>query len=589
MSTRHLFNSPDGLVTKSLRGVVAYNPRLGLDETHRVVFDPAHDRSKVSIIAGGGAGHEPAWAGYVGKNLLAASISGDVFASPTTKQVLAAAERAPTDVGTIMVIGNYTGDCLHFGLANEKLIANGAPSRLLICGDDVSVGRGNRVGRRGLPGHVPVLKMIGGAAEKGGSLDDVYALGVATSEQTVTIAATLDRCHVPGRRQDDFATVAADTVELGSGVHNEPGFMKISPAPAADELIRLMLRHCLDESDKERGYMHLEPGDETVLLCTNLGGMSYLEMGALVDEVLEQLETDWKVVPVRVYSGPAETSLNADAFSISIINLTAAAKSCAYTTDSMRDFLDLRTDTHWESLAGSQAGRRRPRREQLTQAGAHPPPRAPPKVDLKVEPKKLERVLRTACDALVASEPDLTRWDTAMGDGDCGETVKTGATSLLAALDDAKVAESGSVNTVLATLEEVAESRMGGTLGGILGILFASLRAAIAQGAGSGGDPSSVWASAVTSALASLRKYTPAKVGDRTVMDTLIPFAEALGSGNLDSAVDAAVKGAESTRKIAPRLGRATYVGIKEGEELPPDPGAWAAAVAVKGLRDGMN
>lgn len=588
MSTRHLFNSSDGLVAKSLRGVVAYNSRLGLDETNRVVFDTAHDRSKVSIVAGGGAGHEPAWAGYVGANMVAASISGDVFASPTTKQVLAAAERVPTDVGTIMVIGNYTGDCLHFGLANEKLIANGSPSRLLICGDDVSIKRGGRVGRRGLPGHVPVLKMIGGAAEKGGSLDEVYALGVATSEQTVTIAATLDRCHVPGRRQDDHSTVAADAVELGTGVHNEPGYMKISPAPAADELVRQMLRHCLDESDKDRGYIHLEPGDETVLLVTNVGGMSYLEMGAIVDEVLEQLDTDWKVTPARVYSGPAETSLNAPAFSISLINLTAAAKSCSFTTAAMKDLLDLRTDTHWESMAGSQAGQRRPRREQLTQADPHPRPRPAPPVEHRVEPGKLERVLRTACEALVAAEPDLTRWDTVMGDGDCGETVKTGAVALLGALDEEKVAGSGSVDTVLATLEEVAESRMGGTLGGILGILFASLRAAIGKTSAEGG-PTLVWASAVNSALASLRRYTPAAVGDRTVMDTLIPFAEALQSGSLDTAVDAAVQGAESTRKIAPRLGRATYVGVTEGEELPPDPGAWAAAVAVRGLRDGTS
>lgn len=589
MSTRHLFNSSDGLVTKSLRGMVAYNQRLGLDETHRVVFDSAHDRSKVSIIGGGGAGHEPAWAGYVGANLLAASISGDVFASPTTKQVLAAAERVPTDVGTIMVIGNYTGDCLHFGLANEKLNANGCPARLLICGDDVSIGKGNRVGRRGLPGHVPVLKMIGAAAERGGSLDEVYELGVATSQQTVTIAATFDRCHVPGRRQDDFSTVAHDTVELGTGVHNEPGFMKISPTPGADELVRQMLRHCLDESDKERGYMHLEPNDETVLLCTNIGGMSYLEMGALVDEALEQLERDWKVVPTRVYSGPAETSLNANAFSITLINLTAATKSCTYTTANMKDFLDARTDTHWESLAGSQSGQRRPRREQLTQDTPHPAPRSVPSVDPKVEPARLEKILRTACNALVEAEPDLTKWDTVMGDGDCGETVKTGATALLAALDDEKVAEAGSTNAILATLEEVAESRMGGTLGGILGILFASLRSAIAKGPQPDNDHTPLWAAAVASALTSLRRYTPAAVGDRTIMDTLIPFAAALETGDFDAAVKAAAEGAESTKRITPRLGRATYVGIKEGEELPPDPGAWAAAVAVQGLKDGMS
>ncbi|KAF7552417.1 hypothetical protein G7Z17_g4344 [Cylindrodendrum hubeiense] len=124
MSKRHLFESPEGLVVKSLRGLIAYNPSLSLDETNRVIFNTAYDRSKVSIISGGGSGHEPAWAGYVGNNMLAASVAGDIFASPSTKQIIAAIEEVPSDEGTILVVTNYTGDCLHFGLANEKAIAN---------------------------------------------------------------------------------------------------------------------------------------------------------------------------------------------------------------------------------------------------------------------------------------------------------------------------------------------------------------------------------------------------------------------------------------------------------------------------------
>lgn len=589
MSTRHLFNSPDGLVTKYLRGLVAYNPQLGLDEASRVVFDTRHDRSKVSIIAGGGSGHEPAWSGYVGENLLAASVAGDIFASPTTKQVLAATELAPSDKGTIMVIGNYTGDCLHFGLATEKLKAAGSQSRLLVCGDDVSIGNaGGVVGRRGLAGHVPALKAMGGAAGRGGSLDEVYGLGLAVSQQTVTISATLDRCHVPGRT-GEHSTVAADTIELGTGVHNEPGYMKMTPAPAAGEVVRRMLRHCLDENDPERGYVKFAPGDETVLLASNLGGMSYLEMGALVDEVLGQLEADWGVVPARVYSGPAETSLNAPAFSITVINITAAAKECSYPLDTIKEFLDVRTDTHWESMAGSQAcAQRRPRREQFTKT-ASLSSHSSSADGLKADTKTLETMLRTACEAVIAAEPDLTKWDTVMGDGDCGETVKAGATYLLAALDEEKVAAEGSVNAVLAALEDITESRMGGTLGGILGILFTSLRGAIGKSADASGSPTLLWAEALSSALASLRRYTPAQVGDRTIMDTLIPFAEALHSRSLAMAADAAMRGAESTRKIAPRLGRATYVGVTDGQELPPDPGAWAAAVVVKGLNDGLE
>ncbi|KAH6995791.1 Dak1 domain-containing protein [Ilyonectria sp. MPI-CAGE-AT-0026] len=590
MSKRHLFDSPEGLVVKSLRGLIAYNPALSLDETNRVVFNTAYDRSKVSIISGGGSGHEPAWAGYVGNNMLAASVAGDIFASPSTRQILAAIDEVPSDVGTILVVTNYTGDCLHFGLANEKAIANGHNSRMIICGDDVSVGnKGGLVGRRGLAGQVGVLKVMGGAAAQGGSLDDVYDLGVAFSHQIVSIAVTLDHCHVPGRTEHGM--LGDNEVEIGTGPHNEPGYKKLSPRPSPPELVSQILQYCLDEEDPDRGYVHFQPGDETILLVSNFGGMSFLEMGALVDELLGQLDTEWNIVPARVYSGFIETSLNAPAFSISVVNVTQAAKNCSYSAEQLKGFMDMKTDTCWESMAGAQSQpQRRARKEQFVQAPVELK-KATSSKDLIVDPKTLEAVVRTACNALVAVEPELTKWDTEMGDGDCGETVKTGASLLLAALDVEKIAASGSINRVLTTLEDIVESKMGGTLGGILGILFVSLRTAIEnnyQLAATQG-PVMLWAIALSSALGNLRRYTPAKVGDRTVMDTLIPFAEAMGSGSFDDAVEAAIKGAEATKTMTPRLGRATYVGgLVTGKELPPDPGAWAAMVAVAGLKEAM-
>jgi len=126
MSRKHLFDTTDGLVLKGLRGVVAYNPSLSLIESTRVVYDSTHDRSKVSIISGGGAGHEPAWSGYTGRNLLAASASGDIFASPSTKQVLSAIEAVPSDKGTILCVGNYTGNhpprSPFYGVASSMLL-----------------------------------------------------------------------------------------------------------------------------------------------------------------------------------------------------------------------------------------------------------------------------------------------------------------------------------------------------------------------------------------------------------------------------------------------------------------------------------
>ncbi|KAI1767340.1 glycerone kinase [Hypoxylon sp. FL1150] len=589
MSKRHLFQSADGLVAKALRGIVAYNPSLGLDETNRVVFDTAYDKSNVSIVSGGGSGHEPAWSGYVGQNLLAASVGGDIFASPSTKQILSAIERVPSSKGTILVITNYTGDCLHFGLAREKAIAKGHKCRMIICGDDVSVGRkGSLVGRRGLAGQLGVLKAIGGAAGAGGSLDEVYDLGVAFSQQMVSIAATLDHCHVPGRAE--HATLDSDVLEIGTGPHNEPGYKKLTPVPSAADLVKQILTYCLDEKDPQRGYVHFAPGDETILLVSNFGGMSHLEMGALVDELLEQLAKDWKIEPVRVVCGFLETSLNAPAFSVTVANVTAAAANCSYSADDIKSFFDARTNTYWESMTGSQAVRRS-RDEQFVQ----PPATEPRKIieeekDLRIDPATLDGMLRGACNELIDAEPDLTRWDTVMGDGDCGETLKTGATSLIAALDSKKLAAKGSIFEVLQELEEIVEGKMGGTLGGILGIFFVSMRNALEDNlalAKSDGLPK-LWAKAVKTALENLGRYTPAKVGDRTVMDTLIPFSEGLLSGSFADGVEAAIKGAELTRTLTPRLGRATYVGEDSSRVLPPDPGAWGAMVAIRGLQLGL-
>ncbi|KAG5995045.1 hypothetical protein E4U54_002971 [Claviceps lovelessii] len=587
MSKRHLFNSPDGLVNKALRGIISYNPSLNLDEANRVVYDTSHDRTKVSIISGGGSGHEPAWSGYVGRNMLTACVQGDIFASPSTRQILAGVEAVPSDKGTILVISNYTGDCLHFGLAREQANSRGHDCRILICGDDVSVGRkGGLVGRRGLAGQIGVLKVMGGAAGAGASLDDVYHLGVAFSQQIVSIAATLDHCHVPGRTE--HGALNDNEVEIGTGPHNEPGFVKLSPVPSPSELIGQVLARCLDEKDPERGYVHFSPGDETMLLVNNFGGMSSLEMGALVDELLEQLEQDWKMEPVRVCAGLLETSLNAPAFSVSVINVTAAAGNCSFSAQDIMSFFDARTNTSWESVAGSQATGRRRRSEQLVRAPRTGQPRTvDDEYDLKTDPVVLEAMLRNACEQLVEAEPDLTRWDTVMGDGDCGETLKTGATGLLAALDHG-LARSGSVIKVLLELEHIVETKMGGTLGGILGILFVALRNAVENNVGVAHEQGLValWAKSLSVALASLRQYTPAKVGDRTVMDTLIPFAETLSRSGWHEAVQAAVDGAEATRTMKPRLGRATYVGTADlkGQELPPDPGAWGAMVVIRGL-----
>ncbi|KAI0894319.1 dihydroxyacetone kinase [Annulohypoxylon nitens] len=598
MSTRHIFSTGDGLVNKALRGVISYNTSLRLDELNRVVFDAAHDRSKVSIIGGGGSGHEPAWSGYVGHNMLAASVSGGIFASPSTRQITAAMNSVPSDSGLILIFGNYTGDRLHFGLALEKALARGVDCRMIVFGDDVSIGKKAKVGRRGMAGQMLALKAMGALAGAGGTLDEVYGLGSALADQIVSIAVTLDHCHVPGRGKEERASLPVDVIEIGTGPHNEPGYRKLSPIPPADELIRHALSLCLDETDPERGYVKFTPDDTIALLVNNFGGISILELAALVDEVLAQLAKDWNIEPVRVYYGSSETSLNAPAFSLSLMNIEAAASKCSISTKQILGFLDAKTNTCWESMAGYQE-KRRERVNQLVQISTATDGckvGKPSDYEIKGDPGLIESMFQRACSALVEAEPDLTKWDTVMGDGDCGETFSAGATGILNALSSQKLPEQGCIVALLDEVGDIVERQMGGTLGGILGIFFVGLRNAFAatvknSQSSEPGRLDTIWPSALSSALEHLCRYTTAKEGDRTIMDVLIPFVRAMEKGGFDEAVEAAIKGAYSTKGMPPKLGRATYVqpGMENSEAHLPDPGAWGAMIAIVGLRAGLR
>lgn len=162
MSTKHFFPHTEGVVVQALNSLVARNTHLELDEPNRVVYSKTHTRQQVAVISGGGSGHEPAWSGYVGEGMLAAAACGDVFASPSTKQIMAAIKNVPSDVGVLLCITNYTGDKLHFGLACEKGRALGYDISVVNMAEDASLGRkkSELVGRRGLAGNLLGMRFL---------------------------------------------------------------------------------------------------------------------------------------------------------------------------------------------------------------------------------------------------------------------------------------------------------------------------------------------------------------------------------------------------------------------------------------------
>lgn len=289
--------------------------------------DSISSRRHVAIVCGGGSGHEPGFSAFVGDGLLTACVCGTVFASPSAEQIRKCLmEKIPQESeGILAIVTNYTGDVLNFGVAVEKAKASGKKVAMVVVGDDVGVGRAKsgKVGRRGLAGTALVAKVCGALAETGASLHQCARIGGLVAENLVSLGASLSRVHVPGRdveeAKEEEQRLGPGLVEIGMGVHNEPGCEKIKTNLPG--LVQIMLAQLLDIRDKDRGYVKIETSDEIVLLINNFGGVSNLELGAIVTEVVAQIQRDYGLRPKRVITGTIFGSLNGPGFGLTLLKL----------------------------------------------------------------------------------------------------------------------------------------------------------------------------------------------------------------------------------------------------------------------------
>ncbi|RDB15774.1 Dihydroxyacetone kinase 1 [Hypsizygus marmoreus] len=593
---KHFLNTPASLVLDSLRGLCTINPRLVLDEQNKTVYLGSHDRSKVALLCGGGSGHEPAHAGFVGRGILTGAVCGSVFASPNASQVRRGIELVDNDKGTVIIVKNYTGDVLNFGLAKEQYAAlhpdKAGRVKFVIVGEDVAVGKtqGSIVGRRCLAGTILVYKIAGALAERGGSLDEVYSIAEWVASNVATIGVGLEHCHVPGTAPS-ASHLQASEIEIGMGIHNESGHQRLSPTPPLHELVPLLLNLLISTSDSERSFLPFQGGngkDEVVLLVNNLGGVSELELGAIVGEVRGALQKKGIVVH-RALSGSFMTSLNMPGFSITLLLLPTATSPSAPSSSLILSLLDDQADAPgWKWSSGT------------------PPPAEPKTVTAAAEiaqldsgiaplkssdPVSFKASVEKACNALIAAEPDITKMDTIAGDGDCGLTLQAGAEAVLKKVADGSIDGNNLVRAVIA-IAQVAEEAMGGTSGALYSIFFSAL----AQGLQSQPKTStntvtpSAWSAALTSALSKLYTYTRARPPSRTLVDPLEAFIEALGKSagsDLGAAVTAAAAAAEHTRDVAAKAGRSAYVeGERLRKERVPDPGAWGVKTILEAFVD---
>uniref|UniRef100_A0A8H8CIP2 Dihydroxyacetone kinase n=1 Tax=Psilocybe cubensis TaxID=181762 RepID=A0A8H8CIP2_PSICU len=601
VQSKHLLNSASTLVLDSLKGLVALNPQLALDAENKVVYIKSHDRSKVALMCGGGSGHEPAHAGFVGKGILTGAVCGNIFASPNASQVMRGVELLDNDKG------NYTGDVLNFGLAKEQYASlhpqKADKIKFVVVGDDVAVGReqGKIVGRRGLAGTVLVYKIAGALAHRGGGLEDVHSVATWVADRIATIGCSLGHTHVqfgfplsiiiPNVLLDQVPGTAPMTsdlapteIEIGLGIHNESGHTRLSPIPKLEHLIGQLLTFLTSTSDQDRSFVPFKGEDNVVLLVNNLGGLSELELSGIVSEVKKQLDARG-FITCRILAGTFMTSLNMPGFSISLLLLPSKEEVKAPSKDLILSLLDDKSETpgwKWSSPIAPLA-----QEKQLAPAQQITANKANIKHVSVPDPAAFIESIKRAAEALIEAEPEITRMDSIAGDGDCGLTLKAGAEGVLSKISAGKISGDDLVRSII-SIAQVSEESMGGTSGALYSIFFSALAQGLqAEGPETGKMTPDAWGQALSFALAKLYTYTRARPPSRTLVDPLAAFVETFSSTNNNYAdsMNAAIKAAEATRNLEAKAGRSAYVeGDRLIAEKVADPGAWGVKTILENL-----
>ncbi|KAH7155977.1 dihydroxyacetone kinase [Dactylonectria macrodidyma] len=572
MADTSFFTDSEALVQDALQGLCRTSSELVLNLNSKTISRSAHNPSKhVTLISGGGAGHEPAHAAFVGQGMLSAAVSGYVSASPSVSRIVEAIHSVGGTAGTILIIKNYTGDIFHFNLAAEKARARwGHRVEVLVVGDDVAVGRqrSGKVGRRGLAGAVLVHKILGALSAKGKSIDELLAVGQQVIENLVTCGVSQGHVNIPGTAHQKGLV----QLELGMGIHNEPGLYVLDPRPTLDGLLDRMLELLTRRDDEDRAYLNFE-GETPVLLLNNLGGTSQLEFTAILHHLLERLGKQ-NLQPVRILAGTFMTSLDASGFSVTLLKATPE----------MLDAIDdVTTAVGWpRSIANPAAINGK---QVVNSKQEMSPKPLSESTGPKIDPHSFTTAIRAACQSLLAAEPSITQSDRIVGDGDCGTTLSRGANAILKALSESPLTPSTSASAAVMRIALALERSIDGTSGALYELFVTALAAAL-QTAPEETATLETWAKAAGVALTRLQAMTPARVGDRTLMDALTPYVEALAKGDVEQAVEAARRGCESTRGMEASLGRAVYVAGENWDKVA-DPGA-EGIVAILSLQSGQ-
>ncbi|RAW05954.1 glycerol kinase [Halomonas elongata] len=547
------YNAPERVVDDILHVAAATadlriaEPESGLRILVRGDWDRQREGSRqVAVLSGGGAGHEPAHAGFIGDGMLTGVISGNLFASPSVEPILAAIREVCGDAGCLLVVKNYTGDRLNFGLAAERARGEGLNVEMVIVADDVAIAEAPQP--RGIAGTLLVHKLAGYLASQGASLAEIQQRTRALCERMGSLGMALKPAAQPGQ------PASTRSPELGLGIHNEPGTRAVDPQ-SADDAMRLLLEPLL-QAVAPVSAPGSSSGTAWVAMLNNLGSCSSQEMGVLAECLLRQLGEER--VSHLIGPAPLMTSLDMHGFSVTLVAsepelieaLAAPTMAPAWPgIQVVRNVVTFKPDTAQGNAAL-----------------------------LENAPQDAEStaVLRRVIEILRESREELDALDAKSGDGDAGASMQSGADSIAKALDAQRL-DTSSLSPLFTDIGQLLARDMGGSSGVLLSILFTAAGGALERGDNPG--------EALAAGVRKMQEYGGARPGDRTMLDALMPAIESLQHGStLAEAAQAARTGAQATASLTTaKAGRSAYVPESALEGIV-DPGAEAVARVFEAL-----
>lgn len=581
---KKIMNRSETMVPEMCAGIALAYPELEFVKRYKIIKKREQNADKVSLISGGGSGHEPAHAGFVGKGMLDAAVCGDIFASPSQIQIYQAIKETAGNAGTLMIIKNYSGDMMNFKNAARLAEEDGISVEYVKVDDDIAVQDSlYTVGRRGVAGTVLVHKIAGAAAEQGYSLKQVKAYAENAVLNTRSIGFAFTSCTVPAKGTPTFS-IAENEIEYGVGIHGEPGVSR-ETMMTADELSKRMT----DSLVKELG---LAENDEVTVLVNGFGGTPLQELYLFLNSTAKILD-EYKIKIYRSFAGNYMTSIDMSGASLTFMKMNSELKS----------LLDAESDAPAFKVNGPVLPRNY---EPFIPAYHSQSENTDQKNHTKGSAKVRQEVLTvdnmifivdTMSECIIKNEVSFCELDAYAGDGDFGMSVSKGFRQLRREWSDILEEKVCDIGEFLDACSLIIMECCGGASGPIWGSAFRAAGKAAKGKQKLTAEEFAVLLQEVVTGIQKTGEYSfgrGAVVGDKTLIDALVPCADVWteNAGNktlkelFQLSADAAVNGAKMTEKIVARMGRAGTVGKRSIGY--PDAGAFALGVIFSKIADAL-